>query len=249
MEADKLYGGQAAEWHRDEPKHHSDFCGRPEVFELFRELGQGKTVLDLGCGEGYFARQMAPVASRVVGVDRSKGMVGLAVEREQQEPQGIDYLFGDVRALPFTDSTFDLCVGNYVTNYLHPEELEGFYNEIARVSKPGAPFILLMPHPFFELTSDFGEAIQTPADDFDYIRDRGKYFHTTLKTVQGGTFEVGIIHSTLEDHSAAISAARLTAQIKELVFPEEIAKKYSVFAKLGGKVASMVLVGEKPLKC
>lgn len=69
------YSHQAERWHRDEPKHDTDFVGRPEVLEIVREIGQGKTILDLGCGEGYFSRKMAGMAKKVIGVDVSEEMI------------------------------------------------------------------------------------------------------------------------------------------------------------------------------
>jgi SAM-dependent methyltransferase len=240
------YDSQAAKWHRDEPKHQSDFCGRPEVFDLCKKLGQDKVVLDVGCGEGYFSRKLSSIASRVVGVDISEGMLRLAVEKEQKEKRGIEYHLGDVRNMPFHDSTFDLCVGNYITNYFKPGQLLQFYQELTRVTNDNGRFILLMPHPFFELIEDYGEAIRYEVNNYDYVRSRGELFTAALGTAEGDTLNIGSYHTTLEDHFNALSSAGLRVNdIKEPVFPEALAEKYSVFEKMGGKVTCMILVGEK----
>src|ERR1700730_4683918 len=59
--------------------------------------GEGKAVesLDLGCGAGYFAREMAHRGARVVGVDISSRMIEHARDQEAMTPLGIDYRVGD----------------------------------------------------------------------------------------------------------------------------------------------------------
>ena len=58
-----------------------------EAHTFMRLLGdvRGKQVLDLACGEGFYARRIrAAGAERVVGVDVSREMIEL-VERAQEE--------------------------------------------------------------------------------------------------------------------------------------------------------------------
>ncbi|MBW2992072.1 class I SAM-dependent methyltransferase [Candidatus Woesearchaeota archaeon] len=241
------YDGQAMKWHRDEPKHHSDFCGRPEIFEMFQKVGKGKTVIDLGCGEGYFSRKMADIADKVIGVDSSKEMIRLAREREQKEKRGIDYYWGLVDDMPsIQDSTIDIAVGNYITNYFRPEELPAFYKETARILKDNGLLLLLMPHPVFELTTDFGEAIRYDISEYTYRFSRGNFYTAKLATVQGDTLEVGLYHSTLQDHFDAMHSANIVVSaIREPVFPEKVAEKYPVFKEMAGKVACMILAAEK----
>ena len=52
-----------------------------EAYTLFALVGDpaGQTVVDLACGEGYYTRLLRQRgASRVIGVDRSPGMIRLA---------------------------------------------------------------------------------------------------------------------------------------------------------------------------
>ncbi|EKD24333.1 MAG: methyltransferase type 11 [uncultured bacterium] len=241
------YDHQATKWHRDEPKHKSDFCGRPETYAIIESLGADQIVLDIGCGEGYFTRKIARIAKHVIGVDLSEEMIKLAIAREQIDTLGIDYRVGNaVDLISIKDSEIDLCVGTYITNYLNQEDLLKFYKEISRVTKSRGKFILLMPHPILELITDFGDAAKYEIDTYDYIKSRGKQFKAKLKTVQGDFFEVGVIHTTLQDHFTAILNAGLKVlNIKEPVFPEEIADQYALFNKIRGKVACMIIIGEK----
>jgi SAM-dependent methyltransferase len=241
------YDAQAGKWKRDKPKHHSDFCGRPEVFDIVIENGLNKVILDLGCGEGYFSRKLARTARKVIGIDRSEEMIRLAKEREEQERMGIRYHVGDVRNMPFKPASFDICVGNYITNYIHPDELSKFYREMARVLRQDGKFVLLMPHPVFELCTDFGEAIQYEGtENYSYRDSRGEFFNGVVRGFDGGVMPIGLYHSTLNDHSAGLVAAGLgITKLMEPIFPRELAEKHPVFKDLAEKIACMILVGEK----
>ena len=68
-------------------------------------------VLDLGCGIGYFSRQMAQKgASKVVGIDISPNQLAHAQKIETEERLGIEYIEGDaatvIESLP--ETSFDL---------------------------------------------------------------------------------------------------------------------------------------------
>jgi 2-polyprenyl-3-methyl-5-hydroxy-6-metoxy-1,4-benzoquinol methylase len=51
----------------------------------------GLRVLDLGCGQGFFSRQLAQRGARVVGVDLAEQMVQHARAHEARRPLGIAY--------------------------------------------------------------------------------------------------------------------------------------------------------------
>ena len=83
---------------------------------LLGELGK-KSILDLGCGEGFYPRKFRQKgAAQVVGVDLSPQMIELAKQQEAREPLGIEYLVADVCELGQIGS-FDLVVASYLLNH------------------------------------------------------------------------------------------------------------------------------------
>src|SRR5215468_7431724 len=94
-----------------------------ETFTFLDTIGdvQGKTILDVACGNGYYTRLLRRSgAAEVVGVDVSEAMIDAARRQEAAEPLGITYRVHDVSSMPrFGD--FDLAVSAYLLNYAPSE--------------------------------------------------------------------------------------------------------------------------------
>jgi cyclopropane fatty-acyl-phospholipid synthase-like methyltransferase len=56
---------------------------------------KGKTVLDIGCGDGLLTREIARRGAKVLGYDISEEQIKLALAEEEKNPLGIDYLIAD----------------------------------------------------------------------------------------------------------------------------------------------------------
>jgi SAM-dependent methyltransferase len=121
-----------------------------ERYTLLRLAGDvaDKAVIDLACGEGYYTRQLRRRgAARVVGVDLSHRMIGLAEAEEARQPLGVEYRVGDVRALE-TPGEFDLAFAAYLLNYARTaEELAQMCRAVARALRPGGRFVTANSNP------------------------------------------------------------------------------------------------------
>ena len=91
----------------------------------------GDRVLDACCGTGDLAIVARARGADVVGLDFSERMLERARKKEPQ----IEWLEGDVLALPFDDGSFDaVTVGFGVRNVV---DLEASLRELRRVLRPG----------------------------------------------------------------------------------------------------------------
>lgn len=106
---------------------------------------EGLDVLDVGCGEGYMARELAHRgAAHVHGIDKSADLVAAA--RAASDP-ALHFEEGDAADLPFGAETFDLVLANHLLNDL--QDIQKPISEFARVLKPGGRFVALFLHPCF----------------------------------------------------------------------------------------------------
>jgi demethylmenaquinone methyltransferase/2-methoxy-6-polyprenyl-1,4-benzoquinol methylase len=99
---------------------------------------KGDRVLDAACGTGDLAiADLKAGASRVTGLDFSEQML----ERARKKDTSIEWIQGDMLALPFADETFDAAtVGFGVRNV---EDLELGLRELRRVLRPGGRLAIL----------------------------------------------------------------------------------------------------------
>lgn len=78
------------------------------------------TILDLGCGTGWFTRALQKrfPEAQIVGVDLSPGMIEKA---RSSSPESIQWLTADAESLPFSADTFDLVFSNLMIQWCqHP---------------------------------------------------------------------------------------------------------------------------------
>ncbi|MEM9067754.1 MAG: metalloregulator ArsR/SmtB family transcription factor [Myxococcota bacterium] len=91
-------------------------------------------VLDVGCGDGWSARLVAPRAQRYVGFDKSPKVLE-AARRRCQDAENVTFREGDLHALPFDDASFDTLLLFHVLTYA--ERPSAALAEAARVLRPG----------------------------------------------------------------------------------------------------------------
>jgi demethylmenaquinone methyltransferase/2-methoxy-6-polyprenyl-1,4-benzoquinol methylase len=117
---------------------------------------QGDRVLDAACGTGDLAlADAAAGAGKVTGLDFSEQML----VRARRKSASIEWVRGDLLALPFADGTFDAAtVGFGVRNVA---DLELGLRELRRVLRPGGRLAILeitrprgVLRPFFSLWFD-----------------------------------------------------------------------------------------------
>jgi len=110
-------------------------------------LSENSKILDVGCGAGMMAKEVANKRYEILGMDYSYNMVKKAKAICNVNTKfDINFLQGDIESLPFKDSVFDtvLCLG--VITYLKSEQKA--LHEMSRILKPGGTMILSILNKF-----------------------------------------------------------------------------------------------------
>jgi len=108
-------------------------------------LNEGASVLDIGCGAGWFwnaAADRLPAGLTVTLADLSEGMIGEAMDRVVGLKPGwqVEGLVADVGKLPFADETFDNILAFHML--YHATDPAAGIAEIARVLRPGGTALI-----------------------------------------------------------------------------------------------------------
>src|SRR5579863_1826995 len=94
----------------------------------------GERILDLGCGTGQLASEIASVGATVVGVDRSPEMIA---EARMKFPE-LRFDVADARALPFAQE-FDAVFSNATLHWI--PQADQVIVGVVRALKPGGRFV------------------------------------------------------------------------------------------------------------
>jgi ubiquinone/menaquinone biosynthesis C-methylase UbiE len=228
VEVKKFYNLQASKWFSNNPRTISDLIGRPAVYDLCKKYGKNKIFLDLGCGEGYFSRQISKFAKKVIGIDISKKMIEIA-----NKNKGIneEYHISDMKSLKLAKESIDIVVAIFSLNYLKSkEELNSVFHEINKVLKKNGKLIFLVPHPLGSLINEKSKWYIHPKLEFNYKKDEGKFFKYKNNLLNGeDSLEVGFYFHRLETYSECLDSNNFA--IKKILEPspsKELSKKYPV---------------------
>jgi len=105
-------------------------------------LRSGDRVLDVPCGHGRFALELARRGCRVTGLDLSKEFLALASASAKEQGLSIEWRRSDMRDMPWREE-FDavVCAGNSF-GYLDDDGNRAFLAAAASALKPGGRLLL-----------------------------------------------------------------------------------------------------------
>jgi ubiquinone/menaquinone biosynthesis C-methylase UbiE len=240
--------------------YYRDGMNNPAMFEMLGNIRAKKT-LDLGCGEGYNSRIMARKGAKVTGVDFSKKMIQAAIELEDKERLGIEYLVADACNLHMLKSKIFDVVACFMA--LHDiENYQATIREAFRILKRRGRFVFAMPHPCFETRIRDGKVYgewafkkQTergiPENVLYYKVDR--YFDNHRFIVPWKMkrltqqFETTSFHRTLSDYAQALNQAGFVISRFTEPRPTKRGMKKHPLMKLNLRIPQSIVV--EAVKC
>lgn len=161
------YRGRAAHYAaRVDASIYNAHYERPAVISLLPPLRE-KSVLDVGCGSGWYAEHLLSEDAIVTAFDFDEDFVALTEARVQGRARVLQADLAEPLAFA-EDESFDLVVAPLVLHYLH-DWLEPL-KELRRVLKPGGHLVFSTHHPFndwklFEREDYF--AVELLEDEWD----------------------------------------------------------------------------------
>lgn len=126
-------------WRASEIGELTERLERQLILELVGDVA-GLRILDVGCGDGLFAVDLAKRGASVTGVDASAAMIGAATARASAEKVNIDFEVARAEQLPFADDQFDTLTA--ITILCFVADAAPVFREIARVLKPSGRLVI-----------------------------------------------------------------------------------------------------------
>ena len=108
---------------------------------LSSHLKPGMSVLELGCGAGYFTRELVHSGADIVAIDLSPELLEIA--RSNCSVPNVQYQIENAYELSYDDAVFDSVVGSSV---LHHLEIEKALRDVYRVLKPSGTIFFTEPN-------------------------------------------------------------------------------------------------------
>jgi len=191
---------------------------------------QDLTVLDLGCGNGYWTKLLAEKYKKVVGIDNSQNLIQIAQSKRQLS--NIEYKLVEIETdFPLINDYFDLVFSNMVIHYI--KNINKLTQELYRIIKPNGLIILSFVHPIFESTKN---------PSLKFAKTRTPYKTSTL----GGSAELTLQYEPLDSviKNFLNSGFKLVQQ-KDAIITTVLAEKYPRYKEYIGLPRAAILVFRK----
>jgi ubiquinone/menaquinone biosynthesis C-methylase UbiE len=108
-------------------------------------LAPGEQVLEVGCGTGTLALEVARrvgTTGRVVGIDPGAQQIARARAKAARRHVPVEFQIGVIEQLPFPDQTFDVAFSILMMHHLPTGVQRQGLAEIARVLRPGGRLVI-----------------------------------------------------------------------------------------------------------
>lgn len=118
----------------------------PRLKSLLDPRG-GESVLDVGCGQGIYARTL-PHAAGYTGIDISKELI-LEAKKLTKNAKQVYYVADATRGLPVPESSFDHAV--CILAIQNTKDGAMLIENVSKVLRPKGDFVIVLNHPSFRI--------------------------------------------------------------------------------------------------
>jgi ubiquinone/menaquinone biosynthesis C-methylase UbiE len=118
----------------------------PNLLRLM-DIRRGETVLDLACGQGFFAREFGKLGAQITGVDASRALIGIA---RKNSPKDIDFHATTADSLAFIkEGSIDKIA--ILLALQNMENVAGVLSSCSNVLKNTGTVYVVLNHPAFRI--------------------------------------------------------------------------------------------------
>ncbi len=108
---------------------------------LTNSLQSGMKVLEIGCGTGFFTKEIVKKPVKLIAIDISPELIEIA--KKNISSPNVEFIIENAYQMKFEDNAFDTVLGSSV---LHHLDVEAALKEIYRVLKPGGEIAFTEPN-------------------------------------------------------------------------------------------------------
>jgi ubiquinone/menaquinone biosynthesis C-methylase UbiE len=150
---------------------YNDFVEQPAIKSALSNLN-GKSILDLGCGTGQFAKFcIENGASKVIGIDISGNMIEQAIKDNKHEK--IEYICISIEDFELQNQQFDIIISSLAVHYI--EDYPALIKKVSRLLNKNGEFIFSTEHPIVTARKEMNNWIKD---------DKGNRLHWALDNYQ-----------------------------------------------------------------
>lgn len=148
MDKSKTSWGNVANWYnnlieKDEDSYQKKLI-LPNLIRLI-EAKKGDVIVDLACGQGFFAKEFAKSGAKIIGVDIASELINIA-----KQDKTVEYHVSPAHRLDFlqNESIDKVLITLSLQNIENANEVIG---EVSRVLKPKGKLFVVLNHPAFRV--------------------------------------------------------------------------------------------------
>lgn len=112
--------------------------------EIFLPIFEGKRVLEIACGTGYWTERLAKTAESIFATDINVSVIEIA--RERRIEGNVTFAVADMFEIE-AENKFDAVFCGFIWSHVSLEDLDRFLKKLQNLTKPGGPIVFIDCNP------------------------------------------------------------------------------------------------------